>query len=152
MSWLISNVRNLLQLTVTVLNFQTDTSEQTALTHNRLVRVYTVCHLDACLYGNSYNRNDQFSDRQVWANSADPGTVSSSICILWLHYSAVKPSCINFSVITANVSGIRIFTVVKCSDNYSYFFRVSVLREIIAMWEERGEIMPWEKWLIEWLK
>ena len=55
-----------------------------------------------------------FSDRQVWPNSADPDqtaslirvyTVCYFVCIFWMHYSMVKPSCSNFS-------GVRIFMVI----------------------------------------
>ena len=36
-------------------------------------------------------------------------TVCNSVCILWVHYSLVKPSCSNFRVTTANFSGVQIF-------------------------------------------
>ena len=67
----------------------------------------------------SYHNDLKFSDRQVWANSADPDqtapslirvyTVCNSFCIFWMHYSTVKPSCSNFRVITTHFSGVRIF-------------------------------------------
>ena len=69
-------------------------------------------------------RNDpnKFSDRYVWANSADPDqtapleqsdkglyTVCHSICLVWTYYSMVEPHSSNFRVITTNVLGVRIF-------------------------------------------
>ena len=62
----------------------------------------------------------KFSDRQVWANSADPDqtaprslirvyTVCHSVCIVWTHYSMVEPHISNFRVITTNFLGVRIF-------------------------------------------
>ena len=57
----------------------------------------------------SYRNDPKFSDRQVWENSADPDqtaprvyTVCNAICILWVHYSMVKPPCSNLIMITAN--------------------------------------------------
>ena len=68
-----------------------------------------------------YRNVPKFSDRQVWANSADPDqtapllirvyTVCHSIHIFWTHYCTVKPLCLNFRVITANFSGVQIFRV-----------------------------------------
>ena len=62
-----------------------------------------------------------FSDRQVWANSADQVqtaprlirvyTVSNTGCIFWVHYYSVKPSCSNFRVITAIFWDVRIFRI-----------------------------------------
>ena len=52
----------------------------------------------------NYRNDPKFSDRQVWANRADPDqTVCHSICIFWMHYSMVKQPCSNFRVITANL-------------------------------------------------
>ena len=68
-----------------------------------------------------YRNVPKFSDRQVWANSADPDktapslirvyTVCNFLCIFWMHYSKEKPSCSTFRVITANfrVSEILVF-------------------------------------------
>ena len=67
-----------------------------------------------------YYRNDpKFSDRQAWANSADPDqtapslirvyTVCHSVCIVWTHYCMVKPHSSNFRVITTICLGVRIF-------------------------------------------
>ena len=67
-----------------------------------------------------YRNDPKFSDRQVWANSADPdqtapskliraNTVCNSGCIFWVHYSSVKPSCSNFRVITAIFFGVSEF-------------------------------------------
>ena len=55
----------------------------------------------------SYCNVPKFSDRHVWANSADPDqikvyTVCNSLCILWMRYSKEKPYCSTFRVITEN--------------------------------------------------
>ena len=39
-------------------------------------------------------------------------TVCHTICIFWMHYSMVKPSCSNFRMIKPHFSGVRIFRVV----------------------------------------
>ena len=59
-----------------------------------------------------YRNVPKFSDRQVWANSADPDqtapslirvyTVCNSLCIFWMHYPKETPSCSTFRVITIN--------------------------------------------------
>ena len=58
-----------------------------------------------------YCNDPKFSDTQVWANSADLDqrsslirsyTVCNSLCIFWMQYSKVKPSCSTFRVITEN--------------------------------------------------
>ena len=50
-----------------------------------------------------YYRNvPKFSDRHVWANSADPDTLCNSLCIFWMHYSKETPSCSTFRLITIN--------------------------------------------------
>ena len=64
------------------------------------------------LKNGKYRNVPMFSDRQVWANSADPDqtapslirvyTVCNSLCIFWMHYSKERPSCSTFRVITAN--------------------------------------------------
>ena len=59
------------------------------------------------LYAFAIYRNvPKFSDRQVWANSADPdqslirvNTVCNSGCIFWMHYPKEKSSCSTFRVI-----------------------------------------------------
>ena len=63
-----------------------------------------------------YRNFPKFSDRQVWANSADPDqtapslirvyTVCRSVCT---HYSMVEPHSSHFRVITTNSLGVRIF-------------------------------------------
>ena len=68
-----------------------------------------------------YRNDPKFSDRQVWANSADPDqtrssrirvyTVCHSVCISWTHYCPVKPPCSNFGIITANFTGVQIFRI-----------------------------------------
>ena len=60
----------------------------------------------------------KFSDRQVWANNADPDqtapsqirvyTVCHSVCIVWTRYSMVDPHSSNFRVITTNILGVQI--------------------------------------------
>ena len=67
----------------------------------------------------SLNRYDpKFSDRQVWANLVDPDqtspliwvyTVCHSVCMFWMPFSTLKPRCLNFRIITAKFSGVRIF-------------------------------------------
>ena len=57
-------------------------------------------------------RNDpKFSDRLIWANSADPlirtFIVCYSICVFLTKYAAVWLLCLNFRVITARFSGVR---------------------------------------------
>ena len=61
-----------------------------------------------------YRNDPKFSDIQDWAKRADPDqtapgsslirvyTVCNSLCIIWMHYSKEKPSCLTFRVITAN--------------------------------------------------
>ena len=68
-----------------------------------------------------YRNFPKFSDRQVWGNRADPDqtaprsslirvyTVCHSVCIIWIHYSMVKPHSSNFRVIITNCFGVRIF-------------------------------------------
>ena len=48
----------------------------------------------------TYRNDPKFSDRQAWANSADPDQTAPLYC---LHCSS------NFRVITTNVLGVRIF-------------------------------------------
>ena len=55
-----------------------------------------------CSPNDTYRTDPKFSDRQDWANSADPDQTALSICIFWMRYSKVKPSCSTFRVITAN--------------------------------------------------
>ena len=38
-------------------------------------------------------------------------TVWSSLCIIWMHYTMVKPPCSNYSMITTNFSGVRIYRI-----------------------------------------
>ena len=72
-------------------------------------------------HSQKYYRNfHKFSDRQVWANSADPDqtapsslirvyTICHSVCTVWTHYSMVEPHSSNFRVITTIFLGVRIF-------------------------------------------
>ena len=74
--------------TVMILSFRTDRSEQTAQTQIRLLL-------------------PEQSDQGLYC--------LQSVCIVWMHCSTVKPLCSNLRVITANVSGIRIFMVCSLS-------------------------------------
>ena len=64
-----------------------------------------------------YRNFPKFSDRQVWANSAERSslirvyTVCDSLCIFWIHYSKDTPSCSTFRVIFLGVRIFRKFTV-----------------------------------------
>ena len=78
----------------------------------------------------NYHNVPKFSDRHVWANSADPDRSSLirvyTVCnfghIFWVHYCLVKPSCSNFRVITANFLGVRIFRIFTVCRNQKYKF------------------------------
>ena len=70
-----------------------------------------------------YRNDPKFSDRLIWANSADPVrsslirvfTVCYSICIFLTKYPKVWPLCLRFRWITSNFSGVqkfRNFTVI----------------------------------------
>ena len=72
-----------MEVTVRILSFRTDRYGQTVQTQIRLLL-------------------EESSLIRVY-------TVCNSVCIFWMHYSTVKPSCSNFSVIKANVLGVRIF-------------------------------------------
>ena len=55
--------------------------------------------IDLSTFGEIYCNVPKFSDKQVWANSADQGlhwSVCNSLCIFWMHYSKEKPSCTTF--------------------------------------------------------
>ena len=61
-------------------------------------------------------------------------TVCNSGCIVWVHYSLVKPSYSNFRVVTANVLGVRIFrkfTVTQSSKILTYVSVVEPRRTLI---------------------
>ena len=45
-------------------------------------------------------------------------TVCHTICIFWMHYSTVKPSCLNLRIIKPHFSGVRIFRVVTIFVDY----------------------------------
>ena len=62
-----------------------------------------------------FNPEYKFSDRQILANSVDQirlllwsGSTlfAALVCIFWMYYSMIKPSCSNFRVITAKFSGV----------------------------------------------
>ena len=67
----------------------------------------------------AYRNDPKFSDSQVLANSVDLDrsslirvySVCHSVFIFWTHYFVVKQPCSNFRVITANFSGVQIFTI-----------------------------------------
>ena len=46
-----------------------------------------------------------------WSNLIRVYTVCNFGCIVWVHYSSVKPSCSNFRMTTANFLGVRIFRI-----------------------------------------
>ena len=80
-----------------------------------------------------YRNDPKFSDRSVWANSAEPDqtapslsrvyTVCNSVSIFWTHYSMVEPHCSNFRVITT------IFWVFEYLGNLRvYIISLTILR------------------------
>ena len=90
-----------------------------------------------------YRNDPKFSDRQAWANSADPDqtaprnslirvyTVCHSACIVGTHYSIVEPHSSNFR----GVRIFRTFTVSSCSCDtecltYDFQQKLSVSRRI----------------------
>ena len=82
------------------------------------------------------------SDRQVWANSADPDrsslirvyTVCNSIYIFWMHYSKERPSCSTFRVITIN---FRVSKILGFLHNLSWMNRL-----IMSLYQWRYERRP----------
>ena len=72
-----------------------------------------------CVCFACYHNDPKFSDRYIWANSADPDqtasslirvyTVCHSVCTVWTHYSMVEPHSSNFRVITTMFWDVRIF-------------------------------------------
>ena len=90
--------------------------------HQHLIWAYTVCPdlaVQKLILTVQYYRNDpKFSDRQVWANSADPEEQSDQglhclPCHLRLLDALLygKPSYLNSRVITANFSGAEILGI-----------------------------------------
>ena len=78
-----------------------------------------VCNL---AHRTQYRNFPKFSDRQVWANSADPDhtrvyTVCHSTCIIWTRYSMVEPHSSNFRVIT------KFFWVSEYLGNLRYWLK-----------------------------
>ena len=66
-------------------------------------------------------------------------TVCHSVCIVWTHYSLVKPHSSNFRVIITNILGVRIFRkftvnqkecVHKCFQSLS----VSEVHKLLVIW------------------
>ena len=99
---------------------------QPAIEHMTSLQISHCATRLTCDTTTSYRNFPKFSDRQVWANSADPDqtaprgavsrssliwvcTVCHSVCIVWTHYSMVEPHSSNFRVITINFLGVRIF-------------------------------------------
>ena len=94
--------------------------------------------------GMKYRNFPKFSDRQVWANSADPDqtaprsslirvyTVCHSVCIVWTHYSMVDPHSSNFRVITTIFLGVRIFR--KFTVIFSF---VQIITVYLIEWNKR---------------
>ena len=73
-------------------------------------------NVDLFVFSQMYRNDPKFLDRYAWANSADPDqtaplirvyTVCHSVCIVWTHYSMVKPHSSSFRVITTNFVGVR---------------------------------------------
>ena len=56
-----------------------------------------------------YCNDPKFLDGQVKANNVDPvfAILSASF---WMHFSLIKPKCSTLRIITANFSGVRIFS------------------------------------------
>ena len=82
----------------------------------RNILIHKISHIEEP--SPDYRNGPKFSDRYVWANSADPDqrcslirvyTVCHSVCIVWLHYFLVEPHSSNFRVITTIFLGVRIF-------------------------------------------
>ena len=66
-------------------------------------------------------------------------TVCNTLCVFWIHYSKVKPSCSTFRVFTTNFSGVRNFRNFLVADQpHPVIFRQkhpSILREaFLAMY------------------
>ena len=92
-----------------------------------------------------YRNFPKFSDRQVWANSADPDqrsslirvyTVCNSLCIIWMDYSKETPSCSTFRVITTNFLGVRIFR------KFTVFPPCYVLKEVYWTKNKNLRVLP----------
>ena len=74
---------------------------------------------DFCILNiKEYFNDPKILDRLVWANSADPDqaaprgavfTICNTVCTFWMHYSMVKPLCLNFRLTTPNILGVRKF-------------------------------------------
>ena len=87
-------------------------------------------------FDTQYRNVPKFSDRQVWANIADPDqtqirllrvyTVCHSVCIIWTHYSMVEPHSSNFRVITTNVLGVRYLGNLRYMYNDQIWVHVSL--------------------------
>ena len=136
--WYLKNISRTIRDTVMILSFRTDSCWLVVLRLNVPV--------------NNFSVMSGRSDRQVWANSADPGqtrsslirafTVCNSLCIFWMHYSKETPSYSTFRVITTNFLGVRIFrkftveqirhqgrAITRCfpSDDKQHYGNISVL-------------------------
>ena len=82
----------------------------------------------------SYHNVPKFSDRLVWANSVDPDetaprlirvyTVCNSLCIVQIHYSKEKPSCLTFRVITAHFRVSEILGFLRYQISYLFLWQV----------------------------
>ena len=74
-------------------------------------------------WGSIYHNVPKFSDRQFWANRADPDQTAP---IFWMHYSKEKPSCSTFWMITANfrvseILGFLRYTVSIQSASFGHY-------------------------------
>ena len=82
----------------------------------------------------TYRNDPKFSDRYVWANSADPDqtaprsslirvyTVCHSVCTVWTHYSMIEPHISNFRAITTIFLGVQIFRKFTVFLFFFFFF------------------------------
>ena len=94
-----------------------------------------------------YRNDPKFSDRQVWANSADPDqtapsltrvyTVCHCICTFWTHFSIVEPTCSKFIVITANFSSVRNFRIFTVLVHY-FFHQIFSPSSQLKVWSYRN--------------
>ena len=92
-----SKAADIICLTVMILSFRTDRPGQTVRTQIRLLLQEQSCRSSLI---------------RVY-------TVCHSVCIVWTHYSMVKPHSSNFRVITTNCLGVRKLRIITV---YAYQF------------------------------
>ena len=109
--------------TVMILSFWTDRPGQTVQTQIRLLLRSSLIRVDP---------------------------VCNSICIFWMHYSKVKPSCSTFRVITANFQVSEIlgfFTVLSAEINcYSLITRMKENQLYLNLIEFLYELFGFRSW------